>query len=184
VDPFLCIALIVLTVIGVTLSVLIIKRVLCLNKIKRAWNGEVIYCRSPLSSVFSHDGKVDLLLKDQEKEYAVSIFTTSFRKSRYHFASDKQLEIIIEKTAAYLTNPKNSHANLTTTDRVYTIKKHRIDLDELSTHSAENRYIIVNPAPRAVSKVSGSTVEQLYDGDELVNGIRVVGLKGFLEKIS
>jgi len=173
----------VLTVIGVTLAVLIIKRVLCLNKIKRAWSGEVICCRSPLSSVFLHDGKVDLLLKDQEKEYAVSILTTPFRKSRYHFASDKQLEIIIERTATYLSNAKNSSAHLTTLDRVYRIKKYRIDLGELSTHSAENKYIIMNPAPRAVSKVSGSTVEQLYDGDELFNGIRVVGLKGFLKKI-
>lgn len=183
-DPFLCIALIVLTVIGVTLAVLIIKRVLCLNKIKRAWNGEVIYCRSRLSSIFVHDCKPDLILKNQEREITVSILTTSFRKSRYHFASGKQLEIIVERTAAYITNPKNSRVGLATMDHVYTIKKYRINLDELSTHSAENKYLIMHPAPRVVSKVSGSTVEQLYDGDELVNGIRVVGLKGFLEKIS
>ena len=182
-DPFLLIALILLTIIVVTVLVLIIKRVLCLNKIKRAWNGEVVCCRSPLYSIFSHDGKIDILLKGQE-EYAVSILTTPFRKSRYHFASDKLLEIIIERTAVYLSNPKNSHAHLTTLDRVYRIKKYRIDLGELSTHSAENKYIIVNPAPRAVSKVSGSTVVQLYDGDKLFNGIRVVGLKGFLKKIS
>ncbi len=183
-DPFLCIALIVLTVIVVTLLVLIIKRVSCLNKIKRAWNGEVAYCRSPLSSIFLHDCKPDLILKNQEKEITVSILTTPFRKSRYHFASGKQLEIIIERTAAYITNPKNTRVGLATMDHVYTIKKYRVDLDKLATSATSDKYIIVHPASKVVSKVSGSQIEIVYNDEVLLSDIRVVGLKHFLEKIS
>ena len=123
-------------------------------------------------------------MKNKEKEITVSILTTPFRKSRYHFASDKQLEIVIERTAAYITNPKNSRVGLAAMDHVYTIRKYRIDLDELTTSATSDKYIIVHPAAKVVSKVSGSQIEIVYNDDVLLGDIRVVGLKGFLEKIS
>ena len=41
--------------------------------------------------------------------------------------------------------------------------------------------MILNPAPKSVSKADGATLTALYNNDDLIPGIKVCGLKWFVE---
>lgn len=160
---------------------LLLKRTICLFKIKKKWKGSITSLRNPFVSVLLHDGKMDLLLEDQEKKYFVSILTTPFRKFRYHFVSNKLLEIILERTATHAVG-KAPH-NFSAIRNCYTVRKYHLRNNDTNFPSASNKYLILHPAPITVTKVSGNTVAFLIDNDELFDGFHVVGLKYFLKKI-
>lgn len=50
-------------------------------------------------------------------------------------------------------------------------------------NNENQKYVILNPAPRSVSKTDGATLMVLYDNDVLIPGVNVCGLKWFVENV-
>lgn len=161
---------------------LILKRCHLLRKIgKQAekYNGSMQYCRNPIISIFRHDGKADISLRLRKKTIDISVITTPLRRVRYHFdINNKLLELIIERRAFYMVNPRVPKP-AAVMDRVYAIRKYKMDFEVPSNE--KQRYIILNPAPRSVSKADGATLTTLYNNDDLIPMVKVCGLKWFIE---
>ena len=151
------------------------------NRVKKQ-SGVLKNLRHPLTSVFRHDGKADFSVSYPERTIDISVVTTPLRRVRYHFDNNKSLELIIERRAVYLVNPRVPKPSAAV-DRVYTIRKYRIKFDAREIDNAAQRYVILHPAPISVSKSDGATFTALYDNDVLFNKIRICGLKYFLERV-
>ena len=66
-------------------------------------------------------------------------------------------------------------------DRVYTIRKYKIEFENLDKEN--QKYVILHPAPTSTSKAEGSTLAALGNGDILFNDVRICGLKWFIENV-
>ena len=163
---------------------LIVKRFQLIRKISKQikkHNGIMKYCRNPLASIFKRDGKADISLILCEKTIDVTIITTPFRRVRYHFdINNKLLELIIERKSVYMTNIRVANPSAAM-DRVYTVRKYEIDFDVLKNENP--KYIILHPSPKSISKAEGATLKALYNNDELISGVKVCGLKWFVENV-
>ena len=178
------ILLIALAIIVLKFLYLIIKRLILMckisKKIKRQ-NGNILYSRNPLISVFKHDGKTDLCIYLPDREIELVILTTPLRRVRYHFdVNNKSLELIVERRAMYVVNHKVPNG-FSSMDRVYTIWKSNIDFD--ASNNGKEKYIILNPAPRSVSRAEGTVLETLGNNDTLVKGVKICGLRWFVENV-
>ena len=176
------ILLIIVIVAILRLVYLVMKRLLLIGKINKRvkkQNGDIRYCRNPLTSIFKHDGKVDLSISFPNRTIEVAILTTPLRRVRYHFdLNNKLLELVVERKAVYVVNHHVPNG-FSSMDRVYTIWKYKMDFE--TPNNGEQKYVILNPAPRSVSKAEGSKLEALGNNDTLVDGIKVCGLKWFIE---
>ncbi len=142
------------------------------------------YCRNSMISIFKHDGKTDISIQLQEKIVDISIITTPLRRVRYHFdTNNKLLELIVERRAVYVGGsraPRPTYINAI--DSVYTIRKYRIGFEV--SNNDHQKYVILNPFPKSVSKADGATLTALYNNDDLIPGIKVCGSKWFVEWIT
>ena len=164
---------------------LIIKRLLLVKKINnriKKQSGVLKYFRHPLTSIFKHDGKADFSISYQERTIDIFVITTPLRRVRYHFDNNKSLELIIERRAVYIVNSRVPRPSAVM-DRVYTIRKYKIEFDDWGIDNSTQRYVILNPAPISVSKSDGATFTALYNNDVLFNKIRICGLKYFLDNV-
>jgi hypothetical protein len=181
---FQWILLIVTVIITLRFIYLIIKRLILIHKISKQakkYNGDILYSRSPLISIFKHDGKTDLSISLSDRTIELVILTTPMRYVRYHFdVNNKSLELIVERRAMYVVNHKVPNG-FSSMDRVYTIWKYNIDFEP--SEGGKEKYIILNPAPRSVSKAEGAVLEVLGNNDTLVKGVKVCGLRWFIENI-
>ncbi len=161
---------------------LILKRALLtrrINKRVESRGGNATYCRNRFASIFIHDGKPDILVLFNGKTIEISVITAPIRRARYHFdINNKLLELIIERRAVYVTSRSGKAGVM---DRVYTIRKYKMEIEP--SKNGNQRYVILNPAPIALSKAERSVLTGLYDNDELVCGVRVCGLKWFMENV-
>ena len=164
---------------------LLIKRGILIQKINKSVkknNGSVQYCRNPFVSVFKHDGKIDFTIFLPEKTVDISVLTTPLRRVRYHFDMNSELlELIVERRAMYVVNHKVP-TGFSSMDRVYTIWKYKMNFQD---EKGENpRYVIVNPAPRSISRAEGAKLEAIGNNDILIGDIKICGLKWFVENIT
>ena len=67
------------------------------------------------------------------------------------------------------------------TDSVYTVRKYKIGFE--ASNNNHQKYVILNPAPKSVSKSDGATLTALYNNDDLIPGVKVCGLKWFVENV-
>ena len=183
---FLWILLVIIVFVFFKYLYLIIKRFQLLKKIDKQikkHNGSMQCCRNPLISVFKHDGRTDLSLQLGGKTIDISVVTTPLRLVRYHFDIDnKLLNLIVERRAVYVGGtraPKPTY--ISAIDRVYTIREYKIGFE--ASNNDHQKYVILNPAPKSVSKATGATLTVLYDNDELIPGVRVCGLKWIVENL-
>ena len=181
---FLWILLIAVIIVVLRFAYLLIKRLILIRKISKKvkkHNGDILYHRNPLISIFKHDGKTDFSISLSNKTIDVAIFTTPLRRVRYHFDINNQLlELVIERRAMYVVNHRVPNG-FSSMDRVYTIWKYNIDFKALDSENP--KYIILNPAPRSISRAEGTVLESLGNNDILVNGIKICGLKWFTENV-
>jgi hypothetical protein len=68
-----------------------------------------------------------------------------------------------------------------TMDRVYTIRKYKIKLE--ASDNGNQKFLILHPAPYSISKADGATLMALYNNDDLIPGVKVCGLKWFVENV-
>lgn len=181
---FIWVLLLIAAIIVFKYLYLLIKRSHLLRKIgklAKKHSGSIRYCRNPLVSVFRHDGKTDISLCARGKTVDISVITTPFRRVRYHFnMNEKLLELIIERRSVYMGNPRVQRpANAL--DHVITIRKYKVDL--AASVSENQKYVILHPAPISASKADGATFSAICDNDELHSGVKVCGLKWFVENI-
>ena len=164
---------------------LFIKRFVLLKKISkkvRKKNGSMQCCRNPLTSIFRHDGKTDISLCVENKMIDVSVLSTPHHRTRYHFdMNDKRLELILERRAVVVLRPMQRSPQPASYDHVFTIRKYKIDFE--SSISDNQKYVILHPAPLSVSKADGTKFTEIYNNDELIPGVKVCGLKWFIENI-
>ncbi len=179
---FLWILFLIVIIVFLKYLHLIIKRFHLLRKIRKRikkYNGSIQYFRNPMTSIFKHDGKADISLQLQKKIIDVSVITTPFRRVRYHFdINNKLLELVIERRSVYIVNPRVPRPSAVM-DRVYIIRKYKIGFD--SSDNQNPKYVILHPAPISVSKADGATLTALYNNDNLIPGVKVCGLKWFIE---
>ena len=161
---------------------LVSKRLLLLWKINsriKKQNGDIRYSRNPFVSVFKQDFGTDFTLVFQEKSLDVSVLTTPFRRVRYHFdLNNRLLELIVERRGVFLVNPRVPRPS-GVMDNVFTIWKYS---GAFEAHEVP-KYIILNPAPIAISKADGAALTALYNNDTLTADVHVCGLKWFIENI-
>ncbi len=183
---FLWIILVIGIVVFLKYLYLIIKRFNLLRKIRKQiknHNGGIQYCRNPIISIFKHDGKTDISLQLQEKTIDISVITTPLRRARYHFdINNELLELIVERRVVHVGGsnaPRPTH--ISAIDSVFTIRKYRIGFE--SSNCNRQKYAILNPAPKSVSKADGATLMALHNNDDLIPGVKVCGLKWFVENV-
>ena len=180
----LYILIIIVVLVIIKYLYLMIKRLCLIREIGRQvkkLSGSMQYCRNPILSVFRHDGKSDLSLHLPNKTIDVSIITTPLRRVRYHFdMNDNVLELIIERRSVYMVNPRVPRPS-GVMDRVYTIRKYKLEI--AAADNKNQKYVILHPAPKSISKASGSTLSPIYNDDDLIPGIKVCGRKWFFENI-
>lgn len=161
---------------------LVFKRILLLHKLKRTHPEAMMVKRNRFRSVFFPDGKVDLVIKKSGREYHVSVMTTPFRRVRYHF-DHRSLQIIRERRAVNLTNLNTPRPRAATTvDSVFVLKKYKLK-EEADIPTEARRYVILHPAPKAVSAVRGTQVESLGNNDRLFDDVSVSGLSYFINDV-
>ena len=101
---------------------------------------------------------------------------------RYHFnLNHKLLELIVERRAVVVSAPRSPRPGASAYDRVFTLRKYKFDLT--ASVDENQKYVILNPAPISVSKVDGAALTVLYDNDALIPGVKVCGLKWFIENV-
>lgn len=161
---------------------LILKRLVLVFKLKRTQSVKLFFQRNLLKSVFAPDGKVDFIVNRNDKDYHVSVITTPFRRVRYHF--DKEtLQIVFERRAVNLTNFSSPRPHAATTvDTAFVLKKYKLFYSSDIPEKAA-RYIILHPAPKSVSAVSGTQLVAVDNNDLLYGSIKVCGLKYFLNNV-
>lgn len=161
---------------------LICKRLVLVCKLKRKHSEALIFKRNLLYSVFVPDGKADFVIRFGEKDYYVSVITTPFRRVRYHFDRES-LQIVYERRAVNLTNHSSPRPKAATTiDNVFILKKYKLSLLSDIPEQALG-YVILHPAPKAVSAVSGNQVVSVDNNDLLCDGVKACGLKYFLNHV-
>jgi len=181
---FLWILFLIVIIVFLKYLYLIIKRFHLLRKIGKQikkHNGSMQYCRNPMISIFKHDGKSDISLRLRKKTIDISVITTPLHRVRYHFdINNKLLELIIERRSVYMVNPRVPRPS-GVMDRVYTIRKYKIGFE--APNNENRKYVILNPAPISISKADGATLTALYNNDDLIPGVKVCGLKWFVENV-
>lgn len=181
---FLWILFVIVIIVFLKYLYLTIKRFHLLRKIGKQikkHNGSMQYYRNSMISVFKHDGKADISLQLRKKTIDISVITTPLRRVRYHFdINNKLLELIIERRSVYMINPRVSRPS-GVMDRVYTIRKYKIGFE--APNNENQKYVILNPAPRSISKADGATLTALCNNDALIPGVKVCGLKWFVENV-
>ncbi len=171
---------------------LLIRRFAFIRKLRAAGADDVKLKRPTLVSVLFPNGKEDIKLSKGGRTYSLTVITTPFRRVRYHFSDSerdgKKLEVIAERKAMYIVN-KKIPGGFASFDRAATIAKYSLNFDikpnqnsDSGTGTAE-RYVILYPAPRAASLATTSHLILLGNGDELFDGIKICGLKYFIENV-
>lgn len=171
---------------------LLIRRFAFIRKLRAAGADDVKLKRPTLVSVLFPNGKEDIKLSKGGRTYSLTVITTPFRRVRYHFSDSerdgKKLEVIAERKAMYIVNKKVPRG-FASFDRAATIAKYSLNFDikpnqnsDSGTGTAE-RYVILYPAPRAASLATTSHLILLGNGDELFDGIKICGLKYFIENV-
>ena len=184
---FLWLLFVIVIIVFLKYLYLIIKRFHLLRKIHKQikkHNGSLRYYRNPFVSLFKHDCKADISLQLENRIIDVSVITTPLRRVRYHFdVNNYLLELIIERRAIYIHSPSHPRPTATSSsmDRVYTIRKYKIGFE--ASNNNHQKYVILNPAPKSVSKSDGATLTALYNNDDLIPGVKVCGLKWFVENV-
>lgn len=182
----LWILLLIVIIVFLKYLYLIIKRFHLLRKIGKQikkHNGSMQYCRNPMISIFKHDGKADISLRLRKKTIDVSVITTPLRRVRYHFNIDnKSLELIIERRAVHVGGSKAPRPTyISVIDSVYTVRKYKIGFE--ASNNNHQKFVILNPAPISITKADGATLTALYNNDDLIPGVKVCGLKWFVENV-
>ena len=181
---FLWIFLLIAIIIVLKYIYLIVKRRHLIEKIRKQvkkQNGSMHYYRNPFVSLFRHDCKADFSLQIDNRIIVVSVVTTPFRRVRYHFDfNNRALELIIERSAVYMPNPRVPRPAVVM-DRVYTIRKYKIELE--ASDNGNQKFVILHPAPYSISKADGATLTALYNNDDLIPGVKVCGSKWFVENV-
>ena len=164
---------------------LILKRLVLLfktNKIVKANYGSLEYLKHPLYSVFSHNSKPDFYIRLKNKKVLVTIITTPFRRIRYHFNQNEALELVHERRGTFVTNARCANPTVKI-DRSRIIRKYPIVFSAEQEIKDEERYVVLHPAPRSVTKADGSNLVSLHDNDILFENTRICGLQYFLSDI-
>lgn len=92
------------------------------------------------------------------------------------------MELIIERRAVYVGGPRAPRPTyITAIDSGYTIRKYRIGFEV--SNNDHQKYVILNPSPKSVSKADGATLTAIYDNDDLIPGVKVCGTKWFVENV-
>lgn len=188
----LYILLTIVTIILLRYVWLLIRRFAFIRKLRAAGADDVKLKRPTLVSVLFPNGKEDIKLSKGGRTYSLTVITTPFRRVRYHFSDSerdgKKLEVIAERKAMYIVNKKVPRG-FASFDRAATIAKYSLNFDikpnqnsDSGTGTAE-RYVILYPAPRAASLATTSHLILLGNGDELFDGIKICGLKYFIENV-
>lgn len=171
---------------------LLIRRFVFIRKLRAAGADDVKLKRPTVVSVLFPNGKEDIKLSKGGRTYSLTVITTPFRRVRYHFSDSerdgKKLEVIAERKAMYIVN-KKIPGGFASFDRATTIAKYSLNFDIKPNQNSDSgigtaeRYVILYPAPRAASLATTSHLILLGNGDELFDGIKICGLKYFIENV-
>ena len=169
---------ILLALVFLKIAFLFFKRIRLIHKLKKQ-SDEIQFLRNRFRSVFIFDGKPDLIVKKGDRSYSLSIITTPFQRVRYHFYNPERMDIYLVNKGYFLIH-FNIRGQMATLERVFKIKKYKIKFD---FQSDLPHFMIPNPAPPLLTKVEGTKISVLGNGDQLFGNTKICGLKFFLENV-
>ena len=149
---------------------------------------QVRWLRFPLASLFFRNENFDLEIKIREKQYAVRILSTRFRRSEYFFTSPKEMTVFrsfslmlvygVRGAAMIGRGGKNaSEAGLLKTSISVPLQL------EGEEKEGFTKVLLVHPVPKEISMAVGTRKEYVGNGDRIFNGFFLYSLSGFLKKI-
>lgn len=150
------------------IAVLLIKRGLLHRKIVKVCKKLNVSVRSVspwFKSIFVIRGKSDYVIGDKIK---VSVLTLPYRNARFHFVPDKRMvEVYVSLFQAYLIG-RGTYKPVATIRNTFKFAQFNVCLD---AEDGFKHIMLVYPVAREVTCVKGNSVEQLYNGDEIKDGI-------------
>lgn len=152
-------------------------------------NGYGITGMHALRSMFKRDGEADAVISSAFSTYRVYVFTTVFKRTRYHLDGDK---VII-----YRKRLKINRADITFSHRsgilgdnmefkaineakFITVK----NFDFPAPVKNEKVIFCVMPIPLAITVDRGNKPYQLYSGEEIVDGVYMYSGKGLRDMLN
>ena len=168
---------ILLALVFLKIAFLIFKRIRLIHKLKKQ-SDKVQFLRNRFRSVFLFDGKPDLIVKKGDQSYSLSIITTPFQRVLYHFYNPERMDIYLVNKGYFLIHFKLG--TMASMERAFKIKKYKIKFD---FQSDLPHYVIPNPAPPLLTRVQGTKISVLGNGDQLFGETKICGLKFFLENV-
>lgn len=169
---------------------LILKRQSLVRKMKKNAD-QVFLCRNRFRSIFKKDGKPDLIVKKGGKRFSVFILSTPFRKIRYHFENNERFDLLWDRRGTRVSQPVRLYRSsvyqypITSSAAVSFDHSHRIRKYVFSfcPEPGTIPFVIPHPAPKLMTRTSGPKFDELFNNDELFDGIRICGLKYFLSNV-
>ncbi len=152
---------------------------LCISKIRKGIGEDEVVSDYKDGTHHSFTEDLRLILKRDFRTFLciASIVFSCFFLNLNH----KLLELIVERRAVVVSAPRSPRPGASAYDRVFTLRKYKFDLT--ASVDENQKYVILNPAPISVSKVDGAALTVLYDNDALIPGVKVCGLKWFIENV-
>lgn len=153
------------------------KRLSLIRRLGRLSSHPIRFARGRLASVFSVNGRTDLILRIGREEHHVAVITTPYTRVRYHF-TQTQLEIYYERQRSFFFNTRVGRSiNGYSTTRVlrrYTLTP--------PTETARDvvQVFLLHPAPRLASYLVGTRTLPLDNGDRLTGDIIACGARYYI----
>lgn len=173
-------------IIAVNYTVQILKRLALYHRMNTACrsNGYSMTVNRGLRSVFTRSGGADVEITTPTKIYQVYIFTTLFKRIRYHLNCDS-VELIRGRRMMFINNPRRPSpgASQTLVTTLMTLKNFKFD-EPVSENSANvEKILLVHPLPFEVTTTNANHAEYVHDGDFLWNTVHFYSAKGFFKSL-
>lgn len=166
-------------IIAVNYTVQILKRLALYQQMSTICrsNGFSMSVKHGVKSVFTKSGGADIEIKAGSKTYQVYIFTTIFKRIRYHINLDS-VELIRGRRMMYMTNIRRPSPSASQTLVTTLMKLKNFKFEDTLSESSE-KILLVHPLPFEVTTTVGNHADYVHDGDLLWNTVHFYSASGF-----
>lgn len=165
---------------AVKIFILIIQRLNLYRKISAVCiaNSYKFNVKHWIISIFSKSFGADFEIETPSKTYAVYVYTTIFRRFRYHMTQDS-VEIIRGRKAMYIVNKRVPAATANQDFITSVMKLKNFDFSKENNSNSCEKILLVHPLPHEVTYTTANQAVYMHDGDPLWDSVNYYSEKGF-----
>jgi len=175
----------------IKIALLIVKRALFIMKFKRFCrkNGIVCTVNSVFLSLFSGKGTPNITVEKRGKTVDIFIFSNIFRHARYHFLENERVEIYhVGRGVIPFLGRNHLRTFAANPDGITRLNETKLMTAKflIPEKALYEQAVLVHPIPLYVTRVLGNGPRKVYDGEELVSGMKLYsgsGLRKMLLKL-